>query len=413
MFAKKYCSFLLYYYFPVVYLFFFFNTIGVPLGIVDGMVKLLIPILLYILTLRTTTNKFSSSVFYVFLLFNLSTVVNYLGNSDFSLFQNDLIQYVIPMLFWPIALSKNISSNKFYDNVLKYGTIALVIGLFLYFSMPSWYQNHLMDLRESQGKEVNYGMSDFEIITLFSRIIGIFHNTYGCVYTAVFILSISVGKLIKGDVSNSKLPLLGLITAVLCILTSGCRGPMLSCFAILGILTIILLRKKTFNLIIFFFFLCVVGYLVADILIFRSKDSLVRLLELSSAIGMREDQWQRVFLHFDSFVFGDGLGAYGHLAFYKTGLAITDNNWIKIFAETGVVGLTFFSFIYIFSLIKGFKDIGRYVTELCVLLSYGIIMIGANPLSFQFFFAIPFWFCVGSIYKKSYNAKNSSYDVYL
>lgn len=401
---------LLYFYFPIVYLFFLINTFGGELGILDGIITIVIPFLVFFASLSSINNREVNLLFSFFIIYTILTGLNFI-DSDFSLYYNDLLNYVIPMFFMFVGLSFHSNPNRLFDSILKYGTVALAIGLILYFTMPGWYQNHLMDLRSSQGKDVDYGMSDDSLLTLFTRIVGIFKNTYGCVYTAVVVLCITAGKLMKDNKTSNLSAMLCLLISTLCILTSGCRGPVLASIIVLIVIVIYLFSHKTSGFVIYLILILIAVSFISDFVLLRSISSFERSFTFEGAIGEREQQWLSVFDNFNSYIFGDGVGAYGHAAYYKTGIAITDNNWMKIFAETGIVGFAYFIFIYIGALIKGYKRKNNKCVELLILVSYGIMMIGANPLSFKNIFAIPFWYCIGSIFNKNKNTHQiNSYE---
>ena len=96
-------------------------------------------------------------------------------------------------------------------------------------------------------------------------------------------------------------------------------------------------------------------------------------------------------------IIGDGFGRYSHAAIEYGLPAITDCEYIKIIHETGIMGITLFSFIILLSLVNGLKDFRAYMFEILIVAMYCIAMIGADPISSDLMQPWFFWFCIGRL----------------
>ena len=98
---------------------------------------------------------------------------------------------------------------------------------------------------------------------------------------------------------------------------------------------------------------------------------------------------------------GDGIGRYGHEAYYSGKMAITDQQYLKIMYETGYFGIICYSIFILLVVIRGIRNFKDNLFELGIIFFYLMAMTGANCLSVTGQHCIVFWFCCGRIFNKS------------
>lgn len=97
-------------------------------------------------------------------------------------------------------------------------------------------------------------------------------------------------------------------------------------------------------------------------------------------------------------ILGDGLGLYSHTA-VEMGLKhyITDQGYMKMIYETGIIGSVLRIIIIAICLFKGLKDKRIYYFEITVIIMIVISLFGANSLSSMQMHNVIFWICCGRI----------------
>lgn len=100
-------------------------------------------------------------------------------------------------------------------------------------------------------------------------------------------------------------------------------------------------------------------------------------------------------------LFGLGMGSCGHAAHYAGCEAITDVEYMKLFYEFGMFGISLLGFIIVSTLIRGIKRIKYLLGEVLILLYYLAAGIGSDSLTF-FIFSVMFWYTLGRVWNVAY-----------
>ena len=82
---------------------------------------------------------------------------------------------------------------------------------------------------------------------------------------------------------------------------------------------------------------------------------------------------------------GDGIGRYGHGAFFEGSISVTDQQYIQLLYETGLFGLLYNVLMLLICLILGFKHFDKCKFEVGVILFYLLAM----------------WYCCGVVIFKT------------
>lgn len=97
---------------------------------------------------------------------------------------------------------------------------------------------------------------------------------------------------------------------------------------------------------------------------------------------------------------GDGIGRYSHGAYFLGKSAITDQQYMKMLYEIGILGCIGYGFIFLVTILKGLRNIKGNIFELLIIAFYLVAMTGANCLAvFEQHIAI-FWICCGLVFSR-------------
>ena len=111
--------------------------------------------------------------------------------------------------------------------------------------------------------------------------------------------------------------------------------------------------------------------------------------------GSRTNQRETVLASWQDVMLGDGTGSKGAQARIAGKPAITDGGYIKMIVENGIVGVTLFSIIIILTIWRCIKYLKYFMLELLIIGYVLVSMLGANSISMNWCFILPFWFAVG------------------
>jgi len=119
-----------------------------------------------------------------------------------------------------------------------------------------------------------------------------------------------------------------------------------------------------------------------------------RFTSLSDAISSRKTSGVGGVLDIQRFVFGDGLGRYGHKAVAYSDSHIPDGNYLRMFYELGIIGFSIFILIIVSALYKGLSYIENNYIGLGVIIMVCLQAVGSDMFSFQLVAPI-FWYSIG------------------
>lgn len=297
---------------------------------------------------------------------------------------------------------------KFIKSSIMIGLIVSVIGMVLYLVKPVIFGQ--LFLIFSQQDESNFLQA-----LNYSRMVGTFlsPNVFGS-YMAILLL-LTIHEAINNKM-RSFLAVIFIVMFSVCLILSFSRGAW--AFAISGIFIFLLLSRNKFSKKqVQFAILSLISVIaIALIMPFVNRGLGNYLLERFSSIFDfsnessygRSGNWQGVIASFSSNIFGLGLGiasinllSYPELA-QKLGVNVVDGYYIKIIAETGIVGMILFSgflLLTIHSLIRLTKKTSNatsstYALITAIFLGFVVQSFGSN--TFDFVNISPFlWIYIG------------------
>ena len=116
----------------------------------------------------------------------------------------------------------------------------------------------------------------------------------------------------------------------------------------------------------------------------------------------RDSQVALTLNSWNNYIFGEGLGSRGGVARRLGYPGVTDNGYIKLMVEQGIIGLFFLISIIIGSALHAFKK-REYLAQELLMMGYVLFtMIGANSLGMEFDYMIIMWFAMGHIWNRRY-----------
>lgn len=276
---------------------------------------------------------------------------------------------VIPILLvYVVSNSNYINGNnirRFIRVSLNLGIIVSIIGLFFYVIRPDIFGQLLLVF--SQQEESNYLQA-----LNYSRMVSTFlsPNVLGS-YMAISLL-LSINEIINNK--DNKVFLLNIFSAIMfgiCLILTFSRGAW--AFALVGTMILIIANKNKISsklwillFIVIIATVIIIPYLsegLEDYLFYR----LISVFDISneSAYG-RIENWVQVIDVLSNNILGLGLGiASINLMYYpelaqSLGVNVVDGYYIKVIAETGIVGIILFCLFVIIVMHSLLTAVGKY-----------------------------------------------------
>ena len=343
-------------------------------------------------------NKTINNLMVLFIGYTFLSGVVYLFNDlPVSCFISTMRNYMLPMLVFFVGMNATFDKEKFVKYFGLTMALALIITLFGYVTFAPWYTDYISS--HMSAKDIETGQMNF------LRFAGPYTDAYYIQYLCVALLIYFLHKVIienQSSIINYILIVLFFVSLILC----QQRSAML--FTFLAIPYFLFFKKNRAKYIFIFLVLLIIPvflFLMADP---DRIENIVGLLTdrtekmtFSTAFGERRDKVFRVFPVWKNFIFGDGVGVYGHEAFYTGHVSVNDNMWIKLLVENGVIGVSLFIYIVYLSLLKAIKSIRCYYCEVYIIVFYLVAMVGSDSLSMAVEQSFFFWFALGSIWRKN------------
>ncbi|OZQ61772.1 hypothetical protein CA600_24225 [Paenibacillus sp. VTT E-133280] len=319
---------------------------------------------------------------------------------------------IIPILLvYIISNSTNINEEfiaKFIKSSILIGLIVSIVGIFFYLVKPGIFGQLLLIF--SQQDESNY----LQVLN-YSRMVSTFlsPNVFGS-YMAISLL-LTIHLALTNKIRNIFAVILIVVFSV-CLILSFSRGAW--AFAIGGIFLLLILSRNKFSkrqlefatlsliaIILIFLVMPFVNRGLEEYLLSRLRS----IFDFSneSSYG-RSDNWMEVLKAVSNNIFGLGLGiASINLSYYpelaqKLGVNVVDGYYIKIIAETGIIGLILFSSFLLLMIHSLFRLIVRsndekssiYALVTAILFGFLIQSFGSN--TFDYVNIAPFlWIYIG------------------
>lgn len=396
---KKFFIGLFYYCFPLVLL----CQLMIAMGLVSDNYPITILNMEYLIVggmslIYVNYNKDAKLLVLLFILYSAASGVVYIFNDrPISCYIDAVRNYILPMLMFFIGMNCNIDTLKFIKPFAYTMAFTLLITLYAYITFAPWYTSYVTS--SVRTDEVDATLN-------FLRFSGPYQDTYYIQYLCIGMLAYYLYKVIVLKIRD-KYDFLILVIFVLSLIMCQQRSAML--FTILSIpffLSFAKHRGKYITAILLMIVVVAIGaYLFVDA---DRTDALSTLLSdraenmtFSKALGERREKVLRVFPVWSNVIFGDGIGVYGHEAFYNGFVSVNDNAWIKLLVEQGVVGVMLFLYIVAISLIKAVKNLKRYCPEFFIVIFYLFAMVGSDSLSMVVEQSVFFWFALGRIWCKT------------
>ncbi len=280
--------------------------------------------------------------------------------------------------------------------------IVCLIGLYLYFTSPSWYMEYKMEIWSDQDDAGRF----LEMSRLSAFWPYPYWVSYGStiIYMYIMYLSYKVGTISKKNICI-------MVFLVLITLLSQQRTPLaaIAFITIFYCVTSIFFRKRTQKrtmfgslLILLILIMCIAVFAFNII----SDEMRVRLLDKLEAFDNAQmflKDRTNIFRDFrtkEISLLGDGIGRYSHGAYFLGKSAITDQQYMKMLYEIGILGCIGYGFIFLVTILKGLRNIKGNIFELLIIAFYLVAMTGANCLAvFEQHIAI-FWICCGLVFSR-------------
>ncbi len=332
------------------------------------------------------------------------------GGYPFSVFAEEFISSVLPMVFYFVGRTAGERTFKWYRWYLIAMLILGILGVILYAWAPQFYNdwsfawNHTS---KADAATTRVRMNSVVGSTCLS-----FTMVAGMLSGAYFLSAHEDnGAKKQEDASKSNTRIRRLIFGIVCmalcflfaILANQRSGLVAAALVIVYVNYLLFFDLHLIKRKYFWIELCVIAGLFLAACAIRFDYVLkfwYRIISLPSAISERSEQWVAAVNNMYSVWLGNGLGANGHRALGIEGAhVIADGGLIKLYCENGVLGFSMWLFLVILACKRGLKRIAVYYTELGIV-AIGILQsIGSNMLAFQLCAPV-FWFAIGKLCEK-------------
>lgn len=376
--------------------------------------------LLYIGLSSIPINYKKNKLVVSFLLFSLFTLTSYLFiDRPFSLFLNDCIYFLIPILIVFLGLDRSQVSNKFYDYFFWSALISIVVGYYIYFMRPLWYQSFYTTVVNSKWFRADY--VDFNDVAESFRFSSFAADSYFTEYIGMFVFSLGLAKMFKSS-SNKLLYLIFNLIILGAVLLSMQRSAIVCCLLMI--------------IAYFFYYLFVrrgqnkgnLKYIIYAVLVLAVvaislgtnevvEKVLFRFTQLDAedafeVEGSRTEQIKTTLESWENYITGNGLGTASSRARSLGYPGISDGNYIKLLVEEGIIGFSIFMIMIFSTFIRALKNFKYLSMECCVVGALIFTMIGSDSLMFTYYI-VPYWYVIGKVWNKDYlnNLKSNNITI--
>lgn len=400
---------LLYWLYPILFVVCYFQAMNIiPPGL-PGEGKFIWPfrlIMLYLGVKAYKLNSYKCTPLNFFIGYSLLSVVLYLINGyPLGLYFNEVAFFLPAVLFCYIGMESSDTTDNFYKYTLWAIAAFFVIGLYLYFLPPSWYQNAWVRRMESkwylEGMNVSY-----DHIAENMRFSSFMLTSYATEYFGIFAVPMAISFMAREEIKKLKWGyLLIVLISIVCVVLSMQRSAILASFLVL---LFYFIYDNTHYHKGGKFYILLLALVVIFFTTYSQSELGIRILERFDAINIddafnesRVEQNKNAFSAMQNIVFGSGIGTCGSSA-RRLGLpAVTDSNYMKLFFEQGIIGIIIFLVLVVKTLLRVKSNFKYLFAEGAIIASYLIAMIGSNALSFSLFSPL-FWYAVGRIWNDEY-----------
>lgn len=357
--------------------------------------------LIYVIKFGVPKYK-SVTWFTIFVLLVTFSFLQYLyNNRPIECYFSDVSNYVAAMLFFYIGVSDDRPGRSFYVKLMYAITIVFAIGILCYLTTPSWYLSRSLELLNKRAA-VDYGEND---LLNQLRFCAFFRDSYSVSHLSVFCSAIAIWGVVYGKGKEKILAIFCMSIGCVSSIMSMHRASILGCVITIGLYVYFNYRTHHYRDNIKLFY---IATLIMLTFLISNPDLGERLGDVIGMVTNRVDDnmslstalSERKFTHevmssMQFFLFGHGLGA-GGVGVRKYGFpGISDMQYVKMFYENGIIGAVLFIGIINRAIIRGFKKIKLYMTEIAIILFILLAMLGSNSLSIYYMIVYPFWYAIG------------------
>lgn len=398
-----------YWFFPAYYILMFGQARGfIPLY---GYFMAPFLVTLFFFGLKSLPYNYKKNKLIIFFMgFSLFTVTSYLFvDRPISLFFNDCIYFILPILIAFLGMDRSQVSNKFYDYLFWSSLIALAIGYYIYFARPLWYQAFYTEVVNNTWFRSEY--IDYDDIAESFRFSSFTPDSYYTEYIGMFVFSLGLVKMFQSP--NNKLIYMFFNLIIFgAVLLSLQRSAIVCCCLMIGAYFFYYLfnRNKGVNKANFKYILLAILVLVIIALALGTSDVVQKVLfrftqmgasDAFEVEGSRTEQIHSALGSWENFITGNGLGTAGSKARSMGYPGISDGNYIKLLVEEGVVGFCLFLALIFSTFIRALKNFKYLSMECCVVGSLIFTMLGSDSLMFTYYI-VPYWYVIGKVWNPDY-----------
>lgn len=369
-----------------------------PVGVLCGVVTVLLSIPVIPLIFRLNKNSsFIDSVLYLFVIWNLLSIVHYLYNGiSLSVFFSDALSSFLPIIFYFHAKKSN--KEKTYKVFCVVTSLITVFGIIIYLTMPSFYVSFLK-FTDSSGRFI------VEAFARDGRLTSIYNSTI-IGMLCCFAVAISLYQFL---LNSKKIYFVYLLINSLGVFLCYQRSTIAITFLLYVVFFLIFIfskkvkAKQKITVLLFLLFFIVAGFFGIQLLesYVTSIDFeryiaqfISRIDAMDGMISERTGQWISALSFPKSLFFGSGLGSVGHQAIGYNSVTVRDGNIIKMLCELGIGGLSIFTILFFAAFFIGLKK--RLLCEVSIIVVGLLHCIGSNGLSL-FISGFLFWYAIGLI----------------
>lgn len=338
----------------------------------------------------------SDILFLVFLFYQLISI----GFSNYPIYfwYISIKTQIVPMLFYFIGRYMKMGEFKILDNMKKPMIFAMVFGLILYFWSPNWYiERKTMSLATNASSSALYERTRLSSFWPWSYTMG-----YGALFYLMYYMKEMFEKKIRWK------NIICLIIATLVLFFAQQRVSIAFFFVFMGLITVFNPYRNRKRIIFIWAFLAIVSLVIFILLVNYMDSELIDYImtrSVDNEDNMVDERFSMFSRFFDVSFLGNGMGKFGHIAYYMAGGGVTDCEYIRMIAELGILGCSLLGMIFLNALFKGFVHIKTYIFEFSVVAFYLAAMIGATPFENYSMQNFLFWFCVGRLFNSKLMAR--------
>ena len=333
------------------------------------------------------------------------------GGFPLSVFTQEFITSVLPMVFYFVGKTAGEDCGKWYKTYLYAMLFLGIIGVALYAFAPQFYNDWSYAL--SYTSKADAATTRVRMNSVVGSTCLSFNMVAGMMIAAWFLrcenrrkeTDVQIGEAdqTEGVEKNKKgdmiFAVLSIAVCLLCAILANQRSGLVAAgLVIVYVNVLIFFKLHLFPKKYFWMELAVVAVLFVAICAVRFDYVLkfwYRIISLPTAVSERSEQWVAAVNNMHTTWFGNGLGANGHRALGIEGAhVIADGGLVKLYCENGVIGFSLWIYLLVLACKRGAKDLGRYYAELGIVVVGLLQSIGSNMLAFQFCAPV-FWFAVG------------------